>query len=42
MFEDTCFVALKIKDQNPCILHPRNPRILDLVVFIRWVQNKFS
>jgi hypothetical protein len=42
MFKDTCLVALKRKDKNPCILHLGNPRILDLVVFIRRVQNEFS
>jgi hypothetical protein len=29
MVKDTCLVALKRKDQNPCILRLGNHRILD-------------
>jgi hypothetical protein len=31
MVRDTCLVAFKRKDQNPCTLHLGNPHILDLV-----------
>jgi hypothetical protein len=42
MFKVTCLIALKRTDQSPYILHLGIPHILDLVVFIRRLQNEFS
>jgi hypothetical protein len=42
MVKGTCFVALKRKDRSARILDLKSLHILDLVVFIRRLQNKFS
>jgi hypothetical protein len=39
MSKDTCLIAFKRKHWSPRILGLKNPRILDIVVFIRRLQN---
>jgi hypothetical protein len=49
IFNDTCLIALKIKDWSPRILHLKSLhmngleslRTLDLEIFIRQLQNEF-